>query len=144
MPYIYGCTRCNKRYKGDEIDMSTTESLWTFEIEGPGYTGGYYTPAEDWSNATATAKWLARALHDFGAITGDKEVQTERRARELAPLIERVMATETWVEGGHTVTVIRMDPSASEPDRMGAMEARRRVRRRQRQLAGTNRDSGLV
>lgn len=126
------------------MDMSTTESLWTFEIEGPGYTGGYYTPAEDWAHPDAMARWLVRALHDFGAIAGDKEVQTERRSRELVPLIEQVTATETWVEGGHTVTVIRMDRSASEPDRMGAMEARRRVRRRQRQLAGASRDSGSV
>ncbi|QFS94616.1 hypothetical protein FIV07_27975 (plasmid) [Mycobacterium sp. THAF192] len=116
--------------------MNATKALLTFEIEGPGYIGGYYTPAEEWPRADTTARWLARALHDFGAITGDKEDQTERHARELAPLIEQVTTTHTWVEGGHTVTVIRMHPSASQPDRMGSMQARRQIRRRQRQLAG--------
>lgn len=50
--------------------MTQTDSLWTFEIEGPGYPGGYYTPAEEWAHADAAARWLVRALHDFGAIGG--------------------------------------------------------------------------
>jgi hypothetical protein len=115
--------------------MTETKCLWTFEIEGPGYIDGYYTPAEEWSAADLAAKWLALALHDFGAINGDKKEQTSRRARELTPLIARTKAIETWVEGGHTVTVICIDPSVSKPERMGAMAVRRRVRQRQRELA---------
>ena len=65
-------------------------SLWTFEIEGPGYPGGYYTPAEEWVKAESAARWLALALHDFGAIAGDRENETKQRAREFAPLIEQV------------------------------------------------------
>lgn len=113
-------------------DGPTIEFMWAFEIEGPGYIGGYYTPAEDWVRSDLAAIWLTRALHDFGAITGDKEIETERRARELEPLIEQVTGTHTWVEGGHTVTVIHLDPSASEPDKMGSMASRRKVRQRQR------------
>ncbi|MBS4730537.1 hypothetical protein MSM1_20165 [Mycobacterium sp. SM1] len=116
--------------------MDSIESMWTFEIEGPGYIGGYYTPAEEWAHADTTARWLVRALHDFGAIAGDKEIETERRARELAPLIEQVQGTHTWVEGGHTVTVIRLHPSARVPDQMmRSMAHRRKIRQRQRQQA---------
>ena len=66
--------------------MRTDEatSLWTFEIEGPGYPGGYYTPAEEWVQAEHAARWLALALHDFGAITGDRQTQTKQRAHEFA------------------------------------------------------------
>lgn len=112
--------------------MTQTDSLWTFEIEGPGYPGGYYTPAEEWSHADAAARWLVRALHDFGAIGGDKDAETERRSRQLAPLIEQVTGTHTWVEGGHTVTVMHVQRSASVPHKMGSMAVRRQVRQRQR------------
>ncbi len=112
-------------------------SLWTFEIEGPGYPGGYYTPAEEWVKAESAARWLALALHDFGAIAGDRENETKQRAREFAPLIEQVTTTHSWVEGGHTITVIRMDSSASDPSRMGTMAVRRRIRQRQRDLASS-------
>ena len=116
--------------------MRTDEatSLLTFEIEGPGYPGGYYTPAEEWVRAEHAARWLALALYDFGAIRGDREAETKRKAQEFAPLIEQVSTTHSWVEGGHTVTVIRMDAAASDPTHMGTMDVRRRIRQRQRDL----------
>lgn len=116
-------------------------TLWTFEIEGPGYSGGYYTPAESWSRADLAAMWLANALWDFDAIAGDRETVTTRRRAELAPIIEQVDATSTWTEGGHTVTVLWVYPSSDDPAEMGSMEARRTVRARQRLRAENLRPS---
>ena len=138
LPHVDDPTRrlTHQRIQGKLRTMRTDEatSLWTFEIEGPGYPGGYYTPAEDWVQAEHAARWLALALHDFGAITGDRQTQTKQRAHEFASLIEQVSTTHSWVEGGHTVTVIRMDAAASDPTHMGTMDVRRRIRQRQRDL----------
>lgn len=109
---------------------------WTFEVEGPGPIGGYYTPKEHWSRADQVAQWLARALYDFGVLNGDRDTETDRRSATLSPLIEQVTGVRTWTEGRHQVTVIRVYPSAKDPVHLGgAMSLRREVRAQQRQRA---------